>query len=93
MDSYHKRLLKYDHMYQPQFNEAHKAKHVIIKFPSAPTVAYTFVQVARLSAQHQSKQDQRNATDGRTLGTQEDNHKTQWVTLNERLVNAPTSKT
>ena len=69
-------------MYQYQFNEAYKSKHMLTTFPPAPTVASTFVQSARLATQRRFEQDQRDANNSNTYGTQEDINQPQRVTFN-----------
>ena len=93
MDSYHERLLKRNHMNQYQFNEAYKAKHIFTKFSPTLPVDSIFVQAARLTEQHQSAENQHDANNGSTFGTQEESHQPQPVTFNEHLVNVPTFET
>ena len=94
MDSYHEGLLKHVHMNRIQFNENYKAKNMITTFPSAPPVASTLVLAAQLSAQLQDYEEQRDASNGSTFGTQEDHHHPpQRQTPDKRPLNAPAFET
>ena len=66
---------------------------MLATFPPATPVASTSVQAAQLSAQRQAEQDQCDAKDGDTFGTQEERNQPQRVTFKKCLVNVPTFET